>query len=75
MLGALRRIEGGATIGSEPQAVAAVVGPELGLPLVAGLVARSVARRFPGGGPVLRAALAAGVTVGLGKAARLVASR
>lgn len=66
MLGALRRTQGIDLAGADGPALARAVGPEIVLPLGAGLVARELVRRLPRGGAPLRAVVAAGVTLGLG---------
>lgn len=66
MLGSLRRTRGRDLAGAEPQAVAVAVGPEIGLPVAVGTLARGAVRRLPRRGAAVRAAVAAGVTVGLG---------
>lgn len=75
MLGVLRRTRGVDLSAAETPQLAATVGPEVALPLVSGLAARTLVRRFPRGGAPLRAAVAAGVTVGLGVFATRLAGR
>jgi uncharacterized protein (DUF697 family) len=75
MLEALRRTGGLDVAGGDPQAVARVVGPEIVLPLGVGLAARTLVRRAPRSGALLRAGVAAGATLALGELAVRLADR
>jgi uncharacterized protein (DUF697 family) len=61
----------GRPLPSSQQEVGVSVGPELGAALAVGLAARGLVRRLPLRGPLVRGAVAAGVTLGLASAARL----
>ncbi|MBM3676595.1 MAG: hypothetical protein FJW96_01730 [Actinobacteria bacterium] len=69
LLGSLRRTAGVRADDASPQELARTIGPELALPLVAGLAARGLVRRLPRRGRLVRATVAAGVTLALGELA------